>query len=222
MKYFRDNGYHTIGLGELASLLQGQEDLPNKAFILTFDDGFRNFYSEAFEVLNDCSFTATVFLVTDHCGKQNDWAGNPPELGRRELLSWHDVRELSDLGIEFGSHTRTHPDLTKLSADAVEDEILTSKKVIENKLGREASIFAYPFGRSNSTVERMVKAHYSAACSTNLGKVGNGSDLTSLNRLDAYYLANQQVFKRLSTPVFDGYMSVRQVGRSVKALLAGG
>ena len=221
MKYLKDSGYSSLNLSKVVALLEGREVLPTKTVVLTFDDGFRNFYSEAFEVLNEYNFTATVFLVTDHCGKRNDWAGNPPELPRSKLLSWPEIRELAGQGIEFGSHTKSHPDLTRLSTDDVENEIVTAKAVIADALGREVTTFAYPFGRINSVVRRIVKDNHRAACSTNLGKIDLGSDLAALNRIDSYYLTNQRIFRRLSTAAFDSYLSFRQAGRGLKALLAG-
>jgi peptidoglycan/xylan/chitin deacetylase (PgdA/CDA1 family) len=194
--------------------------LPVKTVVLTFDDGFRNFYTEAFPVLSEFNFRATVFLVTDFCGKYNDWPGNPPQLPRSELLSWQEIRELNEYGIEFGSHTRTHQDLTKPTPGIVEAEIVESKAAIANALGREAVTFAYPFGRSSAANRQIARANFEAACSTDLGKVRVGSDFSSLNRIDSYYLKNQRLFEMFPSAVFDNYMTFRQVMRNVKSFLA--
>jgi len=222
MKYLHENGYRAIALKEFLSSLSENKTPYLKTVVLTFDDGFQNFLTEAFPVLEEYEFRATVFLVTDFCGKRNDWAGNPPELPPSRVLSWSEIKQLDKSGIEFGGHTRTHPDLTKVSAARVESEIVESKKTIEDALGCEAATFAYPFGRFNEAVKASVEKNFRAAVSTNLGKVRRGSDLFSLERVDTYYLSNPKIFSRLSTASFDGYLFARQILRDFKAFAARG
>ena len=219
MKGLSEAGYEVVALSHLVESRSGKTSLPPKTVVLTFDDGFQNFYAAVFPVLQEYGFKATVFLVTDHCGGYNDWRGNPPDLQRSKLLSWREIKELSDHGIEFGAHTRTHPDLTRIGAERVENEIIESKKVIEDSIGREARTFAYPFGKFNPTIRRVVEKTFAAACSTNLGKVCPQSDFYTLERLDTYYLSNPVIFNSLSSKSFDRYMRVRQAMRDFKALL---
>lgn len=219
MKYLSDAGYTSLPLRELVSSLKEGSDLPSKPVVLTFDDGFKNFYSHAFPVLSEYGFTATVFLVTDFCGRHNDWGGNPRELPRSELLSWSETKVLSEAGIEFGSHTKTHPDLTKLTRAEAEDEIVESKAAIEDALGSEAVTFAYPFGRHNALIREIAASNFTASCSVELGKVTLRSDFSSLKRIDAYYLAKQRLFEMLPSATFDKYMSVRQTLRTAKAFV---
>lgn len=219
MQYLSENGYKAVTLNEFISSLSEDKTPFLKTVVLTFDDGFQNFFSEAFPVLEKYGFRATVFLVTEFCGKNNDWAGNPPELPSSKVLSWEEIRQLHGLGIEFGGHSRTHPDLTKVSDSRVESEIVESKAVIENALGGEVTTFAYPFGKFNPDVKQTVEKSYKAAVSTNLGKVRAGSDLFSLERVDTYYLSNPKIFNRLSSQTFDGYLSFRQIMRDFKALV---
>ncbi len=221
MKYLSDAGYTSLRLRELAASMKEGQNLPDKPVVLTFDDGFKNFYSHAFPVLSEYNLCATVFLVTDFCGKYNDWYGNPPELPRSELLSWSDIKALNDAGIEFGSHTRTHPDLTKLSSAAAEAEITQSKSAIEDVLGKETVTFAYPFGRKNASIRNIAASNFEASCSVELGKMTTRSDFSSLERIDAYYLKNQRLLEMLPSATFDRYMSVRQILRSVKSLVSG-
>ncbi len=221
MKYLSDAGYTSLPLRELVSLLKEGSNLPNKPVVLTFDDGFKNFYSHAFPVLSEYNFCATVFLVTDFCGGHNDWNGNPPELPRSELLSWSEIKVLNDAGIEFGSHTKTHPDLTKLSRVEAEAEITASKAAIEDALGKEAVTFAYPFGRHNRAIRDIASANFNASCSVALGKMTEHSDFSSLERIDAYYLGNQRLFEMLPSKTFDRYMSVRHFLRSAKSFVNG-
>lgn len=218
MRYLSENGYQAVTLNEFIGSLSENKTPFLKTVVLTFDDGFQNFFSEAFPVLEGFGFRATVFLVTDFCGKNNDWAGNPPELPPSKLLSWDEIRQLHKYGIEFGGHSRTHPDLTKISNSRLAGEVRESKAMIEDHLGGEVATFAYPFGKFNLPVKQAVADSYKAGVSTNLGKVRAGSDLFSLERVDTYYLSNPKIFSRLSSQTFDGYMFFRQRLRDLKAL----
>lgn len=219
MKSLNRAGYKAVSLAEFTSMLSGGENVSPRTIVISFDDGFQNFYSNAYPVLSELDFKATVFLVTDFCGKYNDWAGNPANLGRSKLLDWSEVRELSECGIEFGSHTRTHPDLTKISSAEVEGEVAGSKAAIEDSIGREVRTFAYPYGKFNSSVRQITEKSFRAACSTNLGKVRLNSDIFSLKRIDSYYLRNLKVFEMLASTSFDRYLEIRQGMRIVKSLI---
>lgn len=221
MQHLSDAGYKAITLGEMVARQGKSEVLPEKTVVLTFDDGFRNFYTEAYPVLRANDFKATVFLVTDLCGRHNDWAGNPQDLPRSELLDWKEIRELDADGIEFGSHTRTHPDLTQLRAQKITSEMLDSKAQISDRLGREVSTFAYPYGRMNSEARRIALENFDASCSTDLGKVRSQHDRASLNRIDSYYLSNQRLFEMMPTVAFDNYLRLRQAMRRVRSVLVG-
>jgi peptidoglycan/xylan/chitin deacetylase (PgdA/CDA1 family) len=221
MKHLSAAGYTSLPLRELAASLKDGCNLPEKPVVLTFDDGFMNFYTHAFPVMSEYGFCATVFLVTDFCGKSNDWNGNPPELPRSKLLSWSEIKILNDAGIEFGSHTKTHPDLTTLTRAETEAELVASKAAIQDALGRETMTFAYPFGRYNASIRSIAASNFGASCSVQLGKVTERSDFSSLERIDAYYLKSQRLFEMLPSATFDRYMSVRQILRSAKSLVNG-
>lgn len=219
MRYLSENGYKVVALNSLISSLQENNSPSPKTVALTFDDGFQNFFTEAFPILDEFGFKATVFLVTDFCGKNNNWSGNPQNFPPSKLLSWNEIKELHNQGIEFGNHTRTHPDLTKVSDEQAENEITESKTKIEDMLGSEVTTFAYPFGKFNSAIKQIVEKEHRAACSTNLGKIQAGSDYFTLERVDTYYLSNPKVFNCLSSKSFDGYMAFRHLLRNFKALI---
>jgi len=218
MKFLKSAGFNVVSLNDLTKNLRADKKLPTKTIVLTFDDGFQNFYSEAFPTLADYNFTATVFLVAAHCEKYNDWDGNLPTLERRRLMSWNEIKELHRHGIEFGAHSLTHPDLTEIPLEEVRRELSESKTVIENKLGSAVEMFAYPYGKFNTDVKRLTEQNYAAACSTNLGKVQERSDFYSLERVDTYYLKNQRIFKSLESFSFDRYLQLRQAMRNLKQL----
>jgi peptidoglycan/xylan/chitin deacetylase (PgdA/CDA1 family) len=220
MDFLGANGYKTVSLGNLADSLLEKKALSPKTVVLTFDDGFENFYTAAYPILEQHDFRATVFLVTDLCDCYNSWDKNSSNVAREKLLSWRQIKELKANGIEFGAHTKTHPDLTKISAAEVEVETIESKAMIENMLGSEVTTFAYPYGKFNPAVKRAVAENFKAACSTNLGKIKQSSDLFSLERIDAYYLSNPKIFKSLSSPAFDQYLRLRQAMRDFKTVIS--
>jgi len=220
MEFLNENGYNVVSLGNFLEFSNEENSLPPETVVLTFDDGFQNFYTSAFPVLEKCGFKATVFLVTDYCGKHNDWAGNPAALPPSKILSWNEIKELNDYGIEFGAHTRTHPDLTRIRDAQIESEIAESKSAIENALGSEVKTFAYPFGKFNRSAKQIAEKMFKAACSPNLGKVNRSSDFFSLERVDAYYLSNPKIFNSLSSKTFDRYLRFRQSLRDFKSLIS--
>lgn len=217
MRFLFENGYSALTLRDLISIVDNDGQLPPNPIVLTFDDGFQNFYHHALPILSDVNFKATVFVVTDFCGRYNDWPGNPSDLPRSPLLSWQEIRELDENGIEFGAHGKNHSDLTKQSPEAAKIEILGSKARLEDSIGRKVHSFAYPYGRFNSATRGLAAANFDGACSTKLGKYGSNDDLYTMNRLDAYYLGNHRVFEMLSTAAFDRYMLLRRCLRSVRS-----
>ncbi|MGI8470337.1 MAG: polysaccharide deacetylase family protein [Pyrinomonadaceae bacterium] len=216
MKFLSENNFNVVSLKTFGKHLAENKNLPPKTIILTFDDGFENFYTTAFPVLNEYNFTATVFLITDYCGKFNDWSGNLSTLAPRKLMGWKEIRELSENNIEFAAHSRTHPDLTKLSVAEAEREMAESKLTIEENLGAEVTDFAYPYGIFNATVRNLAEKNFRTACSTNLGKTKSADDLFSLKRIDAYYLRNERIFRSILSANFDLYLSFRQAMRDLK------
>ncbi len=220
MKFLSEMGYNVVALNKLVGVLANKQKHSPKTVALTFDDGFQNFYTTAFPILKEYGFQATVFLVTDYCGKYNDWGDALPKLPRSKLLSWQEIKELNNYGIEFGTHTRTHPNLTKIAAAQVKDEIIDSKRVIEDSLSCEVTTFAYPYGKFNESVKQIAEKNLQAACSTNMGKVRRDSDLFSLERIDTYYLSKQVIFNALSSNAFDRYLQFRQILRDFKALIS--
>jgi peptidoglycan/xylan/chitin deacetylase (PgdA/CDA1 family) len=138
MRFLRQAGYRTIDLGELMKGFETGIDLA-KTVVITFDDGYQDFVTDAMPILKQCGFTATVFLAT----------GRIQQTSMRfegvDYLTWREVRELHMEGIQFGSHTVTHPDLRCLGPEQIEYELGYSKEVIEQNLGVAIDSFAYPF-----------------------------------------------------------------------------
>src|SRR5271154_5469208 len=138
MRSLRCLGYKTLAPGEVVEGFQRGADLA-KTFVITFDDGYRDFVNEALPVLKECGFTATIYLAT------NRIQDAPAKIDGAEYLTWSEVRELSKEGIEFGSHTVTHPILREQEPEQVRTELKGSKEIIEDKLGSRVVSFAYPY-----------------------------------------------------------------------------
>ena len=138
MRWLRRSGYRTIGFSELMNGFETKQDL-SKTVVLTFDDGYQDFYTDAFSLLRQFGFTATVFLATDRIRDSSvrvEGAG---------YLTWSQVRELHSAGITFGSHSVTHADFRSLGPEQIDYELGYSKESIEQKLGAPVESFSYPF-----------------------------------------------------------------------------
>jgi len=153
MRYLCAHGYSCISLIELLQSSGDEQASQRKRIALTFDDGYESFYNLAYPVLKQFNFTATVFLITDRI-RESDHQGNGAEA---HFLSWRQVKSLYDYGISFGSHTCTHPYLSQVSSAQVSRELVSSKEIIEERLGIMTRLLAYPYGDSNIEVQRMAK-----------------------------------------------------------------
>lgn len=138
MKWLRQAGYRTIDLSELMNAFETSQDL-SKTVVLTFDDGYQDFYTEAFPLLKQCGFTATVFLATDRIRDTS------VRVEGADYLTWSEVRELHSQGIAFGSHSVTHADLRSLGPEQIDYELGYSKESIEQRIGAPVEFFSYPF-----------------------------------------------------------------------------
>ncbi len=215
MRILHELDVEVIPLTKIREVLEGAS--ASKPLVaIAFDDGFRNVYEHGFRILQRYGFPATIFLVTDYCGKMNDWSGQPLHIRRYPLLTWNEIREMSQGTIDFGSHTQTHPDLTMLPTHRVEEELLGSKRKIEDAIGRSVDTFAYPYGVYNGAVRKIVKTHFNISCSTSLGFVSRQSDLFAIERLDMYYLRRPMVFERLFSKKIDLYIHFRGSVRNLR------
>lgn len=184
MKYLQDNGYRTSSLSEIIKLAEDNTEALLKHVVITFDDGYRDFYTDAFPILQRFGFSATVYLPTAYIGN------SPVQFKSKDCITWAEIRELNRHGILFGSHTVTHPQLRERSDSAVNEEIIESKIVIEQELGCEVESFAYPyaFPEADETFKRRLRemltsAGYKNGVCTTIGRFEPKSDEFFLKRL---------------------------------------
>lgn len=211
-------GFRTIPLTEAIECINRRELFPDRAFVITFDDGYESVYRHALPVLRDLNFSATVYLTTG-TNATGRFDKRLPSLENRLMLSWGEIHEMQKYAIEFGAHTLTHPDLTKLSRQQIELEIGDSKKRIEDATGAQVSSFAYPFGRFDDRSREIARQYFANACSDKLGIAGVKSDIYALERVDAYYLRSEKAFNLLPTRFFSSYILSRSVPRRLRRLL---
>lgn len=143
--YLANNGYSTISPEQLYQALVFGQPLPPKSVLLTFDDGYRDFYTQAYPILSKHHLKATVFVVTGL-------------LDRYQYLRSEEVVALSqDAQVTIASHTLYHPDLKTLRADLAWGEISEGKQVLEKLIAKKVDYFAYPFGAFNEQTVVMVQ-----------------------------------------------------------------
>ena len=182
LEYLRRAGYALISLSQAVDRLATRTSLPDHSVVVTFDDGFEDNYEHALPILARFRVPATVFLTASYIGTDR-----LPTLTRTDFmprpLNWQQVAGMRASGVEFGSHTLTHPMLSHLSPEQARREIADSKRLIEDKLGAPVTAFCYPKGDFNPSVKRLVREEgYRAACTTRPGVNGPGIDLFALRR----------------------------------------
>lgn len=216
MHYLREKNFNIISLKEVVQYLHDKVPLPPRSVSITFDDGFANLYNVAYPILKSCGFTATIFLVPGHCGKNNQWQGQPEGIPVLDLLDWERIREMADGGFDFGAHTMEHADLSTLPAEQARKEIVNSKLIIQERLGRPVHFFAYPYGSVTSEIRNIVIDEFSGACSVKLGFSTLKSDVHMLPRIDMYYLSNNDYFTWFGTCKFYLFVKIRSCMRTFK------
>jgi peptidoglycan/xylan/chitin deacetylase (PgdA/CDA1 family) len=153
-------GCTTLTLGEAAALQRAGRRLPRRCVVLTFDDGCRCFQQHALPELAARGMTATLYAVSGELGGCNRWdrpAAGPVER-REDLLAAPQLRALAAAGIEVGSHSRHHRDLTTCTDAELADEVAGSRDELAVALGGPVHTFCYPYGRFDARVRAAVAA----------------------------------------------------------------
>jgi peptidoglycan/xylan/chitin deacetylase (PgdA/CDA1 family) len=206
MQYLHENGYRTCSPSEVMSFLQQGSSRGMKPVAITFDDGYLDFYSNAFPVLSRYDFTATIYLPTAYVGD------TPQRFKGRECLTWAQVNELIRFGISFGSHTVTHPQLHTLKADAIEKEIVESKQTIEDRTGQAVDSFAYPYAFPQADVafrktlrSLLLRAGYQYGVCTTVGRAGPSTDPLFMARLPVNGSDDMKFFRAKLIGAYDWF-----------------
>lgn len=185
MQYLRDSCYKPVDLDQAVTMLRSGK-CPERTVVITFDDGFRDFYTHAMPILQQHRFPSTMFVVSSFTG-----SGSGTEcFAGRDLMSWNEIREVAALGVQIGSHTVSHPRLYSLSPAAITMELQESKQTIEEKLGRTVTSLSYPyaFPEQDNGFKKwlrtcMTEAGYSSGVTTVVGSAAPLSNHYLLPRI---------------------------------------
>ena len=149
-------GWTTLTLEEVIACARGDRIPTPNELAITFDDGYRGLREHAFPVLEAHGFRAVCFVITEYAGRLNRW--DVAYGGRRFAhLAWRDMRAWQGRGMEFASHTATHPRLTRVSEHDVARELECSRAAIAEALGVETPAVSYPFGAAGEREERIAR-----------------------------------------------------------------
>ena len=149
IKYLKDEGYESLFAEEIPKRLDPDKKSTQKTVCITFDDGYKDNFINAFPILKKYGFKATVFLTTNFVGEKSF---------SEEYLEWRDVLQMKDEGVfSFGCHSLSHRNLASLSESEFEKEIKTSKNILEEKLNTKIDTYAYPFGWHDSFNEKVIE-----------------------------------------------------------------
>ncbi|MGQ9630365.1 MAG: polysaccharide deacetylase family protein [bacterium] len=164
--YLNWRGYRTVSLDDLVLHIEGKRRLPPKSMVITFDDGYKDNHTSALPILQKYGFSATVFLVAGDIGGWASWESEEYD-SDLPLLSAGEIEEMERNGIEFGSHSLTHPRLNRVTPEELRKEICASKALIEGLLDQPVRFFSYPYGNHNDEVKRLLRdCGYRGAVST--------------------------------------------------------
>jgi peptidoglycan/xylan/chitin deacetylase (PgdA/CDA1 family) len=166
LTWLRDNGWRAIDCAAFLRGLRDPESLPERALLMTFDDGYRTMRTVAMPILQRFAMPAIVFMPTAFIGGMNTFdAGNEPD---EPMAGWDDLRALEQGGVSVQSHAVSHPAFSKLTPAQMEEELRDSKLALETGLRKPVEVFAFPYGDGGMdpalTTELLHKTGYAAAC----------------------------------------------------------
>ena len=218
LRFLQKNNFSILPLGEAVKRAESGERSTSREVVITFDDGYRDFYTRAFPLLQEYGGTATVYLPSASIGD------TAREFRGKQCLTWAEVRELHRAGIEFGSHSVSHPQLQFVSPEALDSEVRCSKETIENQLGGTVHSFSYPFAFPEVDSEfkkrlrgLLVKYGYENGVSTILGTAGPADDRFFLKRLPINSWDDRQLFKAKLEGGYDWLHGVQYIVKVVKS-----
>ena len=160
-------GYQSETVSALSSPVADSDRKPK--VIVTFDDGFAGFMSEALPTLVRFEMKATLFIPSAFVGGRAAWLSSIGE-DQRRIIDWEDARAATAKGIEVGAHGHHHRELDVVGREHIEWELETSRNIIADALGEEVSSLAYPFGYHNRAVrDTAERVGYRVACAVGYG-----------------------------------------------------
>jgi peptidoglycan/xylan/chitin deacetylase (PgdA/CDA1 family) len=173
LRWLKNQGYENVRIRDLENGLPHESD--RRRVILTFDDAYQDNYVEAFPILQRFGYTAIFYVPVDFVGSDRMDLRDLKESNRAERnrrMTWEQLRDMVAGGMEIGSHTLSHSKLTTIAAEAAAEEIVNSKRRLEDELGVTITSFCYPGGFYDGAHVRMVEAAgYRSACTASPGRI---------------------------------------------------
>lgn len=178
MNWFYKNNWKSFTITEITKL----DKIPEKSFIITFDDGFEDNFTNAFPILQKYNFKATIYLVPNQ--KANHWEEKNTSI-LSNLLNNEQILQMQNSGlIEFGSHTLSHVNLSTIIDEQLINELRESKKEVENITKKDCEAFAYPYGKFDDKIVQAVKnAGYKNATVVKRGLFEQNDDVFTIKRI---------------------------------------
>jgi peptidoglycan/xylan/chitin deacetylase (PgdA/CDA1 family) len=222
MELLRAQGYEVLCLGAGLEKFRRGNLTGAKLVVITFDDGFQDFYTAALPVLRQNHFGASVFLPTAFIGEERRVFKN------RACMTWDEVRESQKAGIEFGSHTVNHPKLYELDLPQIRTELNESKKIIESELGQPVRSFAYPYAFPSDDrtfvkvfVETLKETGYDCSVTTKIGLARKNDDAFTLKRLPVNSADDEALFLAKLAGTYDWLAWPQETFKTMKNLISG-
>jgi len=225
-----NSGVWVLSISELIQRRHAGE-LPPRPAVITFDDGYADFHTEALPILEQFGFAATVFVTTGWLADAGPHAAGRP-LDR--TLTWSQVKEAAAHRVELAGHSHSHPQLDQIDGTALREELGRNKALLEDELGRPVTTMAYPYGYSNARVRRAVAAAgYEAACAVNNALAARAHDRFAMPRLTVGRGTTMTKFQaavagrgvpalyRKERTLTNGYAVVRRTKSAVRHSLSG-
>lgn len=180
-------GFRAVTLAQVGRWLAGEEALPPRPVVFTFDDAYAGVLEHAYPALSRCGWPATTFVVSGELGGVNRW-DLPKGISPAPLLGVSELRELMRADWEIGAHSRTHPRLPELDPARQRAEVAGSRADLESALESPITSWCYPYGAWNDAVEEAVRtAGFHTAVTLQPGTVGARCGPLRLPRIHVGY-----------------------------------
>ena len=202
MRYLKENGYRTVNARDVSRILKSEDKIPPRTISITFDDGYKDNFRNAFPILRKYGFVGTVFVTA----KFVDEAAQI----KPDYLSWDEISQMRRSGVfTFGCHSLSHKNLSLLNKSELMNEIKGAKNILEDRLNEDISAFAYPYGWQNSFNQKVIdavkEAGFLSAFTGIYGENTKHTDPFRLKRLRVSWLDDPKEFQMIMRGAYDWY-----------------